>query len=284
MILTSVSILAQAVSLVVALALPSVGISIYMWSYEETNGSTFSLSPPGTLSTSESSDYKRSSLDEQRVKSKFSWQRARTLLWEHFIQAYSNKTVLVWSIWWSLAMGGFLQIQSYVQILWQAIDPDQENFFNGGVEAALTAFGAVSCLVAGFISSEKFEKFDLWILTACSLLEGCMIIVSSLTTQIWVAYAMYVHFGIVYMFMITLASATVAKNLADDSFALIFGINTLFALVLQTILTVVVISESGLELSPRSQFLVFGSYFVVLAAVFFAGAIVKLFVLRNRIK
>lgn len=181
-------------------------------------------------------------------------------------------------------MGGFLQIQSYVQILWKAIDPaleDNSTSFNGGVEAALTLFGAISCLVAGFISSEKFEKFDLWILTACSLFEGIFIIISALTTQIWVAYTMYILFGTVYMFMITLASATVAKNLAEDSFALIFGINTLWALIVQSVLTVVVISETGLELSPRSQFFVFGSYFVVLAIIFFIGSVVKVFCLRR---
>lgn len=178
-------------------------------------------------------------------------------------------------------MAGFLQIQSYVQLLWKDIDPDQENFFNGAVEAALTLLGAISCLVAGFISSEKFEKFDLWILTTCSLLEGVMIVISSQTEFVWVAYSMYILFGIVYMFMITLASATVAKNLAEDSFALIFGINTLLALVIQTILTIVTISETGLELSSRNQFLVFGSYFIVLALIYLVGAVVKLVTRRK---
>ena len=173
-------------------------------------------------------------------------------------------------------MGGFLQIQSYVQILWQFIDPTQKNFYNGAVEAALTLFGAISCLVAGFISSEKFEKFDLWILTVCSFVEGVFIIISSVTDQVWVAYVMYVLFGIIYMFMITLASATVAKNLLEDSFALIFGINTLLALIIQTILTVVVVSESGLKLSPRNQFLVFGGYFIFLSVIFLVGSFVKL--------
>lgn len=173
-------------------------------------------------------------------------------------------------------MGGFLQIQSYVQLLWQDIDPKQEYFYNGGVEAALTLLGAISCLIAGAISSEKFEKFDMWILTFCSLLEGVFIVVSSQSNSIWLAYAMYILFGVVYMFMITLASATVAKNLADDSFALIFGINTLLALVIQTILTVGFISESGLGLQPRDQFLVFGGYFVALAVIYFIGSIVKL--------
>lgn len=72
-----------------------------------------------------------------------------------------------------------------------------------------------------------------------------------------------------------------AKNLAEDSFALIFGINTLLALVIQTVLTIVVVSESGLELSPRKQFLVFGGYFVVLAIVFLIASFVKLFIQKK---
>lgn len=215
----------------------------------------------------------------EKAKSKFSWSRARKLLWKHFLQAYTNKTVLVWSIWWALAMGGFLQIQSYVQVLW--LDIDSKNSYNGAVEATLTLFGAISCLVAGFISSEMFEKFDMWILTLCSLVEGIFIIISSQTNSIWIAYCAYVLFGVVYMFMITLASATVAKNLAEDSFALIFGINTLFALTVQTLLTVIVISESVLGLSPKNQFLVFGFYFIVLAIVYLCGSITKVF-LKNK--
>lgn len=70
-------------------------------------------------------------------------------------------------------------------------------------------------------------------------------------------------------------SAMVAKELADDSFALIFGINTLFALIFQTIMTVVVISESGFALDPRGQFLVYGSYFIFLSALFLVASLIK---------
>lgn len=259
--------------MVIALCLPAVGVSIYMWSYD----STIPSDPKNVISGVESV----AKVNTSEARPKFSWRRAKVLLWQHFIQAYSDVTVLIWSIWWSLAMAGFLQIQSYVQLLWQDIDPEQKSFYNGYAEAALTLFGAISCLIAGFISSEKFEKFDMWILTVCSLVEGIMIIISSYTSEVWIAYAMYVLFGTIYMFMITLVSANVAKNLAEDSFALIFGINTLLALVIQVILTVVVISESGLELSPRKQFLVFGGYFVVLAIIFLLGSFVKLCVQRR---
>lgn len=249
-----------------------------MWSYEAAAPVAINLEDITADGSKGEVMKKRNSSLEVPIKPKFSLTRAKRLLWLHFLEAYSNKTVLIWSIWWALAMGGFLQIQSYVQFLWQDIDPKQENFFNGGVEAGLTLFGAISCLVAGAIPSQIFERFDMWILTFCSLLEGVFTIISSQTSSIWVAYSMYILFGVVYMFMITLASATVAKNLAEDSFALIFGINTLLALVLQTFLTIAFISETGMGLLPRDQFLVFGSYFVILALIYLIGSIVKLFI------
>ncbi|CRK86357.1 CLUMA_CG000202, isoform A [Clunio marinus] len=272
--LNYISLGAQMISLVIAICLPSVGISIYMWSYD-TNKTMEKDNTNMTEALKDLNSLQQSVFESTEIKPTFSWTRAKNLLWEHFIQAYSSKTVLVWSIWWALAMAGFLIIQSYVQLLWQEIDPKQENFFNGAVEAALTLLGAISCLIAGFIPSDIFEKFDLWILSLCCFVEGIMIVISSITSSVWVAYVMYILFGILYMFMITLASATVAKNLVEDSFALIFGINTLLALVIQTIMTIVIISESGLELSPRNQFLVFGSYFVVLSAIFLIASFLK---------
>lgn len=195
------------------------------------------------------------------------------MLWKHFLDSYSNLKIVQWSFWWALAMAGFLMVQFYVQLLWQVVDKDRENLFNAGVEAFLTLFGAISAFLAGFMTSRTFQKYDLWILSACSLLQGIMIIISSQTNNIWVAYSMYILFGISFSFMITIATAFVAKELADDSFALIFGINQLIALIFQTIMTVVMLSWLNLDI--RLQFLIFGCYFVGLALVYLITAIVK---------
>lgn len=40
----------------------------------------------------------------------FSCSRAFSVLWTHFTMSYSNEAVVVWSIWWALAMAGFLQV------------------------------------------------------------------------------------------------------------------------------------------------------------------------------
>ena len=123
---------AQIISFGVSIMLPAVGVSLYMWKIED--------------SDVESKDGREVQIQDQLkdIKPKFSWDRASKLLWNHFIVSYTNRTVLIYSIWWALSTAGYLQIISYVQLLWQQIDPDQENFYNGGVEASLTLFGALS--------------------------------------------------------------------------------------------------------------------------------------------
>ena len=201
--LNYISLGAQGLSLIVSILLPSVGVSLYF--YAKANNTK----PEVNLEIDKlefqqpiSNDSNRNS---QILKPKLSCSRAATLLWQHFLEAYSNPIILQWSIWWALSMGGFLQVQSYVQLLWSEIDPNQKNVFNGGVEAALTFLGVWSAFGAGFLISKTFHKFDLWILTLCSLLEGILIIISSRTTSIWIAYSMYVLFGVLYTFMITMA-------------------------------------------------------------------------------
>lgn len=130
-------------------------------------------------------------------------------------------------------------------------------------------------MAAGLLNGVHRKQWHMWILTICSILMGAFLIISAVTNLLWVAYGMYVLFGVVYFFVITIASAVVAQNLSDDSFGLIFGINTLVALILQTILTLVVVTEVGYELDPRNQYIVYGSYFVVLAIVYASAVIIS---------
>lgn len=68
----------------------------------------------------------------------------------------------------------------------------------------------------------------------------------------------------------------VAKRLKDDSFAMVFGINTLLALALQSLLTIAVISDGGFALGARDQFLAYSGYYIGLAAIYGITGIVRL--------
>jgi thiamine transporter 2/3 len=55
------------------------------------------------------------------------------------------------------------------------------------------------------------------------------------------------------LFANVINSAEVAKNIGEDSFGLIFGVNTFIALALQSVLTLIVVSDIGIALELRLQ-------------------------------
>lgn len=146
----------------------------------------------------------RKSDDEIETK-KFSCSNAINLIVLHVRSSYSKFDVIIWSIWWTVAMCGFLQIQSYIQLLWKEIDPLEESVFNGAVEAAITLCGAAGAVVAGFMESKQFKRYEIFILILCTLCEAGLMLWSSVTTSLWSCYCAYVAFGTVYHFMITIA-------------------------------------------------------------------------------
>lgn len=93
----------------------------------------------------------------------------------------------------------------YIQFLWQQTNPDHENVYNGAVEAALTLLGALGALTAGYLDSKRFERWDMWLLTVCSGLQGSALVWAAFTSSVWISYVMYIIFGILYHFMITVA-------------------------------------------------------------------------------
>ena len=79
--------------------------------------------------------------------------------------------------------------------------------------------------------------------------------------------------GVLYAFKIYSFSAEVAQGISEDSYGLVFGINTFLALGLQTVLTVVVTDQSGLALDERNQFFVLGICYGVLGVAFIFVAV-----------
>lgn len=195
---------AQILSLPLGIILPGVGISLYFYSTTNKSPSRPSINEEAAASEDVNADMSSDEKLTHKAKAKFSFTRAVNLLWTHFLQGYSNPTVLESSLWWALAMAGFLMIQSYVQILWQEIDNHKENLYNGGVEAILTLLGACGALIAGSINMKFYERYNMLILAVCASIEGTLILISAYTEEVFVAYAMYIAFGSLYNFMITL--------------------------------------------------------------------------------
>lgn len=56
-------------------------------------------------------------------------------------------------------------------------------------------------------------------------------------------------------------NAKVSRYLEEESFGLVFGENTFIALAFQTLLTITVVSNSGLSLDVRGQYTVYAFYY-----------------------
>ncbi|XP_004453920.1 thiamine transporter 2 [Dasypus novemcinctus] len=201
-------------------------------------------------------------------------------IWRVFVQwfqdlkeCYSSKHLLYWSLWWAFATAGFNQVLNYVQILWDYKAPSQDSsVYNGAVEAMATFGGAATAFAVGYVKL-NWDLLGELALAIFSVVNAGAILLMHYTDNIWVCYAGYLIFKSVYMLLITIAVFQIAVNLSVERYALVFGINTFLALVIQTILTVIVVDPRGLNLPISIQFLVYGSYFAVIAGIFLMRSI-----------
>ncbi|XP_032968879.1 thiamine transporter 2 isoform X2 [Rhinolophus ferrumequinum] len=183
-------------------------------------------------------------------------------------ECYSSKHLFYWSLWWALSTAGFNQVLNYVQILWDYKAPSQNSFiYNGAVEAIATFGGAVAAFAVGYVKV-NWELLGEMALAIFSVVNAGALFLMHYTTDIWACYAGYLIFKAGYILLITIAVFQIAINLSMERYALVFGLNTFVALVIQTIITVIVVDQRGLNLPVSIQFLVYGSYFTVIAGIF----------------
>ncbi|XP_072763368.1 thiamine transporter 1 [Anoplolepis gracilipes] len=223
--------------------------------------------------TSEPTKYRCFAISELPLFHKI--KNAYALLWKHFLQAYSNFRVIKWSFWWALATCGYLQISSYIQLLWQdAVERVMpgEMIYNGAVDFFYAIIGAMTVFCVGKMKLNWSLLGDVT-LSVFSFLEGVILAVASYSDNIWCLYGIYIVFGVIYHTMATVASFEIAKYISEDSYGLIFGVNMFVALLAQSLLTFVVVNK--LMLNIQQQFFVYGGYFVVLAVIYFLMGIIN---------
>ena len=122
--------------------------------------------------------------------------------------------------------------------------------------SALTVFGMSVVTV-------NWEKWGILVLICVNGIAGILLIQMAILSNIWVAYIGYPIFRISYQVVMTIASFEIVKKIPKHAFGLIFGFNSFVALGCQTILTSIV--NTLLGMSPKSQFFVYGMYFLFIS-------------------
>ena len=199
------------------------------------------------------------------------------LILDHFKTSYNNKTVILWSVFYSVAFCFYVQITGYVQVLWISIDDSQEIIYNGAVDAILTIFSVAVSLLAGKIHLSFLHHSQnriIIILVIMSSLQGVFVVLAAKSQTLLWCYTYYIIYATLYAFCVTICASEIAKNLKDDAFGLVFGFNTLVALTIQTIVIVSVVS-SGFKLSPSAQYQVYGYFYLALGGLYFCYFILR---------
>ncbi|KAI4588201.1 hypothetical protein MJG53_002609 [Ovis ammon polii x Ovis aries] len=167
-------------------------------------------------------------------------------------QCYSSKHLFYWSLWWAFSTAGYNQVLNYVQVLWDYKAPSQISVYNGAVEAIATFGGALAAFAVGYVKV-NWDLLGELALAIFSVVNAGSLFLMHYTTNIWACYTGYLIFKTVYMLLITIAVFQIAVNLSVERYALVFGINTFIALVIQTIITVIVVDQGGLGLPISIQ-------------------------------
>ncbi|XP_021402947.2 reduced folate transporter isoform X2 [Lonchura striata] len=155
----------------------------------------------------------------------------------------------LWSLWWIFNSAGYYLMLYYAHILWNEISPTMDNrhVYNGG---------AVSSIAAGYVKIRWTLWSELVIGVVTAFQAGLLLLMNS-TTNIWLCYAAYILFRGSHQFLVPIAIFQIAASLSKELCALVFGVNTFFATVLKTIITIIVADKRGLGLSVHPQHLGF---------------------------
>lgn len=222
---------------------------------------------------------KQQDSQRQNVK-KSGFSKSMLQLWLDFRCCFSSTNMLIWSVWWAMATCGYNQTVNYVQALWETVEPSKnDTLYNGGVEAISNLFGAASAYGVGF-SRVDWSRWGELALGSLSALSSAALYIMVFISNIWVCYVGYIIFKSLYMLLITIAMFQLAAGLSVERYALAFGVNTFVALVLQTILTSIVVDSRGLGLDVITQFIIYASYFCLIALIFFARGVYTLYLQR----
>uniref|UniRef100_A0AAV2J562 Solute carrier family 19 member 3a n=1 Tax=Knipowitschia caucasica TaxID=637954 RepID=A0AAV2J562_KNICA len=242
--------------------------------------------PPAEDDSSDSKDtgIKSGGGDEEEEEN--SWRRKSLpkvlcLLGKDLKECYSSRSLLCWSVWWAMATCGYNQTVNYVQVLWEHVEPSQNSsIYNGGVEAVSNLLSAATAYGVGF-TEVTWEHWGELALGGFSALGAASLLLMTFIGNIWVCYAGYVVFKSLYMLLITIAMFQIAAGLSMERYALVFGVNTFGALLLQTVLVSVVVDSAGLGLGIIPQFTIYASYFAVIAIIFTLRGLYVIWSLRR---
>lgn len=120
-----------------------------------------------------------------------------------FVQTYSDKSLLRWSLWWAIATCGEFQVGNFVQNLWEEIDVKKD--LNGYAQATATLAGFFVALAVAYCRM----NWNVWgemVLGVVSVGDAAVLFWMSQSSNVIVAYVLFLVFRVSYTLLITVAT------------------------------------------------------------------------------
>lgn len=198
------------------------------------------------------------------------------ILFNHFSDfrhSYADRTVLMWSIWYVIAMAAFTQTNLYVNILYTYIadeTDDKHMLLNGLVDSLATMCAAISTYQIGKVNV-NWNKHGSTFLAFISLAIALLLSLGYCSKNILIVYMMYICFDTIVQSIFVIAMSQIAKQLKHDFYTSVLGFNAFLGILLSTCLSSLMI-RIGTSLPVR--FLVYSSTFAILGVVYGCAAII----------
>ncbi|CAJ0581851.1 unnamed protein product, partial [Mesorhabditis spiculigera] len=167
---------------------------------------------------------------------------------------YSQSFLVKWSLWWAMASCAYFQVGNYSQTLWGSVHG--KKVWNGITEAICPLIAIPVVLLMQKVEVD-WKKWGELFLCLMSLIDGALLAIASQTSSIYLIF-------------------NLASRIRATSTALVFGLNTFVALVMQSILTAIVADQHGLALDIRPQFVVYACFHGVIAVIFSGPIFLKI--------
>lgn len=147
---------------------------------------------------------------------------------------------------------------AYWQSLFLAIEHPHHSTpnYNGYVMAVAYLAAALFALIPARIE-RHVTRIAPVLLGLFPLVNGTLLVLLSFVTQQWVAYVLFVLYHCLFEFMGPIVNVQIAQNMPNIRYGLIFSINSLANILVQTVIQLLV-GKKLLQLDIRRQFFFFG--------------------------
>lgn len=190
-----------------------------------------------------------------------------------FRHSYANRTVLMWSIWYVIAMAGFTQTILYSNILYTYIidvSGDKHVLLNGLVDFLATMCAAVSTYQIGKVNV-NWNYHGYTFLAFSALVLALLLSLGYFSKNVLVAYFMFICFDTIVQSVFVIAMSQIAKQLKHNCYTSVLGFNAFLGIVLSTCLSSLLVHVAA---SLPVRFLVYSITFIILAIVYGCAAVI----------